>query len=237
MEYSWLVNSPFVNVVSLSFFVFAWLSYSIFSKRMAKKSYCLASILDVHRVGWMEKMLLRDNRVADVALIANLERNVNFFASTTMLIIAAILTALTTATDLEFLGHLFSHRENQYKLLVLLIIMIYAFFTFTWSLRQFGFGSVLVGAAPVPGQDEINLAQRKDYAYATAKVFDQAGHSFNYGLRAYYFSMAVLGWFIHPILFVLSTSLVVAVLYRREFHSKSLKLMVMDADILNGKSK
>jgi len=72
----------------------------------------------------------------------------------------------------------------------------------------------------------------KEYAHATAKVLDQAGHSFNYGLRAYYFSMAVIAWFIHPLLFLISTSLVVAVLYHREFKSKPLRLMEMDADIL-----
>ena len=92
-----------------------------------------------------------------------------------------------------------------------------------------------MGAAPLPSQDEFNLSQRKEYAKSTAKVLDQAAHSFNYGLRAYYFSMAVIAWFVHPLLFLLATSLVVAVLYHREFMSKSLTLMVMDADIINGK--
>jgi len=179
--------------------------------------------------------MLRDNRIGDAALLANLERNVNFMASTTVIIVAAVLTALSSSNWkwLDDIGSDFNH----YKLGLILFIMVYAFFCFTWSLRQYGFGSVLVGASPMPDQEEFNARQRKEYAYSTGKILDQAGHAFNYGLRAYYFAMASLAWFVHPILFILSTLTVVFVLYRREFSSKALKLLVMDADILEGKIK
>ena len=39
-------------------------------------------------------MLLRDNRIADANVIGNLERNAAFFASSTLIILAGILTAL-----------------------------------------------------------------------------------------------------------------------------------------------
>lgn len=224
-----------LNYVSLIFFLFVWVGYSYFAKYMAKRTPCLASVLDLHRVSWMERMMLRDNRIGDAALLANLERNVNFMASTTVIIVAATLTALSSSNWvwLEEVGSEFTH----YKLGLILFIMVYAFFCFTWSLRQYGFGSVLVGASPMPDQEEFNARQRKEYAYSTGKILDQAGHAFNYGLRAYYFAMASLTWFVHPVFFMLSTFLVVAVLYRREFSSKALKLLVMDADILEGKIK
>lgn len=232
-----VLNNPVWNYLVVPYFLLVWVGYTLFTRRMAKRTHCLASILDVHRVWWMERMLLRDNRIADATLISNLERNVNFFASTTMIIIAAILTALTSKFELAFFSHYLGESSSQYKLILMLAIMVYAFFTFTWSLRQYGFGSVLLGGAPLPEQGEFNARQLKEYSRATAKVLDQASHSFNYGLRAYYFSMAVIPWFVHPILFLLSTSMVVAVLYHREFKSKALRLMVMDADILEGKQK
>jgi len=230
-----VVNHPVWNYVAMGFFLMAWVFYTLFARYMAKRTHCLASIMCVHRVWWMERMMVRDNRVADSALLSNIERNVNFFASTTMIIIAAILTVLTGDFELEYLTGNLAKDYGQIKLILMVAIMIYAFFTFTWSLRQYGFASVLLGAAPFPSQEEFNLSQRKEYAKSTAKVLDQAAHSFNYGLRAYYFSMAVIAWFVHPLLFLLATSLVVAVLYHREFMSKSLTLMVMDADIINGK--
>jgi len=230
-----LINNVIWNYIALAFFILVWVGYSYFAKYMAKRTHCLASVLDLHRVSWMERMMLRDNRIGDAALLANLERNVNFMASTTVIIVAAVLTALSSS-NFEWLnnaGSVFS----QYKLGLILFIMVYAFFCFTWSLRQYGFGSVLVGASPMPDQEQFNARQRKEYAYSTGKILDQAGHAFNYGLRAYYFAMASLAWFIHPILFILSTFVVVFVLYRREFLSKALKLLVMDADILEGKIK
>ncbi len=230
-----VLNHPSWNYLGMAFFLLAWVFYTLFAKYMAKRTHCLASIMCVHRVWWMERMMVRDNRVADAALLSNIERNVNFFASTTMIIIAAILTVLTGDFELGDLTQNLTKDYGPIKLIFMVAIMVYAFFTFTWSLRQYGFASVLLGAAPLPSQEEFNLSQRKEYAKSTAKVLDQAAHSFNYGLRAYYFSMAVIAWFVHPLLFILATSLVVAVLYHREFMSKSLILMVMDADIINGK--
>lgn len=183
-------------------------------------------------------MLKREVRVADAALLANLERNVNFFASTTMLVIAALLTVLTSKYDFTIFENSGLGSENsQLKLFTLLAIMVYAFFSFTWSLRQFGFGSVLMGAAPDVNQTSISAKQRKEYAYSTAQVLDQASHAFNYGLRAYYYALASITWFIHPIAFMFATTWVVVVLYRREFHSKPVNVMVMDIDILKAKEE
>ncbi len=50
--------------------------------------------------------------------------------------------------------------------------------------------------------------------------------SSNFGLRSYYFGMAMLTWFISPWLFMVMSVGVVLVLYRREFHSDVLDVMV-----------
>jgi uncharacterized membrane protein len=56
-----------------------------------------------------------------------------------------------------------------------------------------------------------------------ATVQDQAAHSYNYGLRSYYFALAVICWLFHPFLFISVSIWVVYTLYTREFHSKSVK--------------
>ena len=68
--------------------------------------------------------------------------------------------------------------------------------------------------------------QRKAFAERTARVISMAANQFNYGLRAYYFGMATLAWFINPWFFMLVSTGVVVVLYRREFHSDVLEVMV-----------
>ncbi len=110
-----------------------------------------------HRELWSQRLLQREMRVTDASLLANQERIVGFFASTTLIILAAILTALSSATEigqlvqqLPFVGRS-GGDALVLKLVVLLLIMVYAFFKATWSLRQYGFASVLVGSAPVVG--------------------------------------------------------------------------------------
>lgn len=217
-----------LNWISLVWFLVCWISYTVFSKKMAKKSACLASVLHVHRINWMRRLLQREVRVGDAALLSNIERNVNFFASSCVLILAGLVTALTAVEQVEIMlsGVTFAIKDSmlalELKVMTLIGIFIYAFFTFTWSMRQFGFASVLVGAAPSPEDNTVTAAERRSFAIYAAKVIDQASRSYNFGLRAFYFSLAVLSWFIHPWLFIAASALVVGVLYHREFLSNSL---------------
>lgn len=218
-----------LNVFCLGWFLTSWVGYSYFAKRMAKNTVCLASVLHIHRINWMRMLLRREVRVADAALLSTLERHVTFFASTTILILAGLLAVVPNVGLLHdlLLGlpliQQGSEAELQLRLLLLVCVFIYAFFTFTWSMRQYGFCTVLIGASPLA---EDQKSSSESYARHAAKLMDQAGHSYNYGLRAYYFAMSVLAWFINPVLFVLAVTLVVTILYRREFHSKPVAAMM-----------
>ncbi len=220
-----------LNGFALFWLLFCWTAYSLFAKRMAKRTHSLSSLLHEYRIEWMRGMLARDVRVGDASLLANLERSVNFFASTTMLILAGILTVLTkTGEGFSLFEHLpFTVSDSlmvlQMKLLVLVAIFVYAFFTFTWSMRQYGFCNILVGSAPLHDDQSVSVEERENYAFHLAKVSDQAAHSYNYGLRSYYFAMAVISWFASAWLFIGAVTFVVMVLYQREFLSKPLKSM------------
>ena len=89
-------------------------------------------------------------------------------------------------------------------------------------MRQYNFCAIMIGGAPMPEDEGVTEAARQRFAAQAARLIDLAANQFNYGLRAYYFSLAVLAWFIHPILFMIAVVLVVFVLFRREFHSKTL---------------
>ena len=69
------------------------------------------------------------------------------------------------------------------------------------------------------------MDEHEAYAERGAKLIATAGKHFNYGLRAYYFGLAALAWFVHPLLFIAATSLVVFVTYRREFRSTTLRTL------------
>lgn len=218
-----------VDILALAWFSLVWTGYTLYAKRRAKVVSCLSFEIRRKRNHWMQQMLRRDNKMADVGLISTLERNVSFFASSCLLILAGLLTVLTSSERLSLVlsglipWSVQSETQIQVKILLLTFIYVFGFFQFTWSLRQYGFGGVLIGAAP----DGKALTEEEQLLYAnrTAKVIDQAGHSFNYGLRAIYFSLAALTWFIDAWIFMVVTVLVVLILKHREFHSKILKAL------------
>lgn len=218
-----------IDIIAVLWFLSIWVGYTMFAKKRAKVVSCLSFELRRKRTHWMLHMLSRDNKMADVALIATLERSVSFFASSCLLIMAGLLTAMASYDKLSaLLLNLIpwsTHTDIavQLKLLCLAFIYVFAFFQFTWSLRQYGFCGVLIGAAP-DGR-KMSEDEKALYANRTAKVIDQAGHSFNYGLRAIYFSLSALTWFIDARLFMVSSVVVLLVLKHREFHSKVLKAL------------
>ena len=115
------------------------------------------------------------------------------------------------------------------KIVLLLGIFVYAFFRFTWSLRQYTFGALLVGA--LPERDDL-LAMgdaaapiREAFAERAGRVVGLAAETFNDGLRAYYFAFAAIAWFFSPLAFVCGTAGVIWILYQREFRSDVLGVL------------
>ena len=214
-----------LDIFALICFITSWSGYTRFARIKAKTTNCIAKCLHQHRIHWMYELMTRDIRVSEAALLANLERNIAFFASSTLLILAGVLTLFAQVDHLNAVisSIPFSEPQNaveiQLKLGLLAFIFVLSFFQFTWSMRQYGFLNVMIGAAPV---DETGCNDNlKMYAKQMAVVQDQAAHSYNYGLRSYYFSLAVICWFFHPVLFILMSLFVVLTLYIREFRSKA----------------
>jgi uncharacterized membrane protein len=220
------------SIIAFVWFMVCFYGYMIYSKRMALTTQSLSSVLHQYRQAWMEQMLTRDVRVADTTALANLERSVAFFASATMLILAGLVTVMGSTdkvidlvADVPFAIHA-SRSEWELKLLLLVGLFMYAFFKFTWSLRQYGFCAVMLGGAPTPDAP-VSERERRASAIRIAHVASLAANNFNQGLRTYYFSLAVLGWFINPWLFIALSGGIVWVLYRREFKSRTLEEMII----------
>lgn len=227
-----IIEQYLPHFIAAFWFVLCWGGYTRYASWKGRTTPCLASVLHLYREDWMRRMLLRENRIADANVIGNLERNASFFASSTLIILAGILTvlgasdrALSVLADLPFVQSA-SRGLSEVKLLGLCVVFVYAFFTFSWCMRQYNFAAVLVGSAPMISERHVTELERKAFAERAARVISMAANQFNFGLRAYYFGMAMLAWFINPWCFMLVTSGVVLVLYRREFHSDVLEVMV-----------
>ncbi|MFK5984992.1 MAG: DUF599 domain-containing protein [Pseudomonadota bacterium] len=221
-----------VDLFALLWFFLCFKGYTMYAAKATKREHGLSSVMHQYRVDWMKNLLLREVRVADTTTIANLERGVTFFASTTMLILAGLVTVLGSTekaidiiSDIPFASHS-TPAEWEMKLLLLVALFIYAFFKFTWSLRQYGFASVMIGGTPMP---DVVLHEKARIAIAlrTANIMSLAANNFNAGLRTYYFSFAALAWFISTAAFFVLSLVMVFILYRREFKSNTLHELVV----------
>lgn len=222
-----------IELLGVAWLLIAWFGYSTFARRRAKKVFCIASVLHCYRKNWMRSMLKRNNRISDAALLSNLERNASFLASTSIFVIAGVFALLASADKvLEMVLTIpgvptsTNTLQLQFKIMLLLLVHVYAFFTFTWSMRQYGFCAILLGAAPVDNEPDAQGEAAEQYIRYVAKVIDHAGISYNHGLRAFYFSLAVLAWLLNDVVFVLAVASVVFILYHREFHSRTLMAMI-----------
>lgn len=219
---------------ALAWFAVCWIGYTVYASHKGRACHSLIRGTDRMRMVWMERLLEREVRIVDSALLGNLMHSVSFFASTTILIIGSLIAALGAVDHAvqwaANIGLLVSAGREVWtlKLVTLIVVFIYAFFKLTWSIRQFNRCAILIGAAPPP--DQLDESSRCTWTWRLGRLNALAGDDFNRGLRAYYFGLALLAWFVHPGAFVGTSIWVVAVLYRREFASESAALLSEDEE-------
>ncbi len=224
---------PWIDWAALALLFAGWAAYARFAHVRAAVQPSLLALTNRERSRWMMQTTWRDNRVIDGVVVQNLSASPSFFASTTILIIGGLLAVLsTTEKASELVNEIpFAARTSllvfDLKVVLLVAIFVYAFFRFTWSLRQYTFGALLVAAAPAHDRFD-NDAQRRTFADRAGRVMGLAAETFNDGLRAYYFSFAAMAWFFSAWAMMAGTAGVVFILYRREFHSDVLAVLRSD---------
>ena len=198
--------------------------------------------LAMHRVRkqWMKRMVRREERVIDVILTGHTVNSLAFFASTSMIVIAGLVSTLGGSGSafrvLESLSFAKVTTEFvfQMKIVGLIGMFVIAFYKFTWALRQYNFLCALIGAAP-GHESHPTEAEVDRFAEHAARMLSLALTSFNGGIRAFYFAVAWLAWFIHPYAFVATTALMVGVLYKRQTHSRSQAAVMTYLDMVERK--
>ncbi len=209
-----------------------WVGYARFAHRRAEVQPSLLAANNRVRREWMLQTTFREVRVVDGVVVQSLSASPSFFASTSLLIIGGLLAALGAS---EQAGAIFKELPFAARTTTLLLdlklvlmagVFVYAFFCFTWSLRLYSMGALLVAAAPDCRVFEQGPpAVREQFADRGGAVMGLAAEAFNDGLRAYYFAFAAAAWLFSPIAFALGSAGVVWVLYQREFRSEAITLM------------
>lgn len=213
------------DLVALAWFVGCWVTYALLADRTRLRHRSVAYIMNEFRVHWMMAMLQRELRIIDTSIVGNILHGVAFFASTAILLVGGLIAglaagdqAIAVLDDLPFATET-TKSSWELKMLLLISIFIYAFFKLAWAFRLFVNCSVLIGAAPLP---PVAPKVIDEYASCTGYALSLASSHYNAGLRAFFFALAAVWWIMSPDAFLAATTIVVLVLYRREFHSRTL---------------
>jgi len=222
---------PWADWLALVCFFALWMGYAWFTRVWGRRQSSLLSTTNRYRGYWMLQATARDPRMLDGLITQTLSNTPAFFSSTSILVIGGLFALLGTTEKASELmsGIPFAQATTlivfEFKVMVLVAIFVYAFFRFSWSMRQYTFVALVIGSMPAPEAFQSGEHDRQKFANRAAALVGAAAETFNDGLRAYYFSFALLAWFISPLAMVMGTLVVVAILYSREFRSDVLQVL------------
>lgn len=208
------------TLISTVFPLLCYLAYNIIVPQVEKLRPSLSVIMNMQRRRWVANATRRESPF-DAILSGNIMGSVSFLASTAVLLILSIfavfgqLPALMEALNADPSVRVYSVTEVQLHLVVMLTMFVLAFFAFTLSLRQFNHFCIMLGAidhsAPT-ADEEIEAITRMNALGA---------RNFNSGIRAYYFSVATVAWFVSEWLPIAACVATIVILAHREFFSSS----------------
>lgn len=213
-----------MSIVASVIPVVCWALYAFIVPRLEPVRPSLSSLMNIQRRRWIAHAVSRNNPL-DAILSSNLMSSIAFFASSTLLMILALFAVFGQLPAIrEILAHLRpdyvgAAYELEFHMIAILALFIMAFLSFTVSLRQFNHFCIMLGAI----QENEDVTERDVDIVAFLNAV--GAKNFNLGIRAYYFSSAMLVWFLSPIAAIAMTLFVLLFLIHGEFFSTARRLV------------
>jgi uncharacterized membrane protein len=227
-----LIDIPTIDIVAITWFCVSWVIYALIVRRLAGAGRSLSSAMDHQRRQWMRTMLHRELRMIDTGIMSGLQNGTAFFASTSLIALGGCFALLKSSDqvhavleDLAISGP--ARGLFELKAFGLMLIFGFAFFEFGWAYRLFNYASILIGATPTASHAAEPEAVE---AVERAAIFTiSAGSHFNHGLRAFFFAIGYLGWFVNGWALLVTSTLVVVVQLYRQFASVAARSAIQAA--------
>lgn len=188
----------------------------------------ISTRMKVWRLRWAQQAQWREERITDVSLVRGLSASVSFFASTSIFIVSGLVAMLAASEPITVmlnqypLGSVSTPEQFSFKIVALLLLAISAFFKFGWAMRLHSYSSLMVGAMPEPS--ERGSEDADDISMRLSEMSFLASKHFHGGMRAYYLGFAALTWFFSAWLFLATLVVVILVMLRRDYASRSFVL-------------
>ena len=199
-----------------------WLIERVHARRPS-----VSVLMNDYRRDWMRQFITRTPRIFDATVLDGLRQGITFYASACMLALGGGLALLGNAAPLEGLASYLTvaHPSQvllKIKVIVVLIFVANALLKFVWSHRLFGYCSIMMAAVP----NEVADPEALPRALQAAELNITAARNHNRALRSVYFAMGALGWLLGAEALLVTTTVTLWVLWRREFASSSRQTML-----------
>jgi uncharacterized membrane protein len=155
-------------------------------------AYTMQSVIQTARVAWVENIMSdKSNSVLAVQTLRNSTMAATFLASTAVLMIMGVLNLMGkfegSGSVLSALrdGKLSNIGFQNDKILILLVIYMWAFFCFSMAVRMYNHVGYLINSS----NPKLKFSPSARYV---SDVLNRSGSYYGYGMRAYYISVPMI---------------------------------------------
>lgn len=224
-----------LDMVAVAWFLVATVGYGYLAGSPWLLPHSITGAIQLQRLEWMRNMAVRDVRIVDAQLLANLSQGNAFFASTSAIIIGGLSALLGSGDKLQVLLERLPYAAKpsalllEVKMVFIIAIFVFAFFKFAWAFRLSHYTAIMIGSTPI--FDNKNQRMCEDHALRTAYLIGIAAEHTNAGIRSFFYAIAAMAWFFHPLAFILTTTWIIGILIRRDFFSRARRVIAGDTAV------
>jgi uncharacterized membrane protein len=205
----------FNDVVSLVVCVLLLVMYHLWIGYKVRKNptYTVQAINRIARTAWVETIMASGKPdVIPVQTLRNSTMAATFLASTAVLLILGVMTLSGQGDKLSSTWHAlnaFGAKDTELfivKVILLLLDLFTVFFAFTLAVRVYNHVGYLIN---VP----LSLNHKSISPQHVAIHLNRAGKYYSIGMRAFYFIVPLVFWLFGPHFMLISTIMLIVVLY------------------------
>src|SRR3990170_3923220 len=180
--------------------------------------YIFKGKINIIRRTWVENMLKPGQAITAVQSLRNIHMAASFLASSSIVFIGSIIYLIF---NIEQTSGIVTGRGTialpDYllfvKLLTLMVMFLLSLLNFTLCIRLLNYLAILIGASPETIEETMKM-NAVDYI---TKMFSTAGIHYTFGIRGFYYTIPLIGWFLGTWLFIVLTILVLLLCLRLDY--------------------
>lgn len=206
----------FNDIFSFALSALLLIIYHAYLRHKVRKdpTYTVQAVNVIARTAWVETLMAPGKPdVIAIQTLRNSTMAATFLASTAVLLIIGVLTLSGQGDKLSSTWHALNTYGAKHselfliKLIMLLMDLFVAFFSFSMSIRVFNHVGYMIN---VP----LSLNHKSITPQHVAVHLNTAGRYYSIGMRAYYFSVPLVFWLFGPHFMLLATFILIPVLYK-----------------------